>query len=171
MKPPRLAYSLVLLALFTTLMALSLGLFHVLATLQLDLPGTFVQVSMVVLLAFLALLVLRYFGRAGIQERIRAHVELARELASWVDAAPGWERVAPVPFSTVVYRWAPEGSAPEEKDRLNRRIMDAVNETGKAFLSHTVLEGRFCLRLALGNLRTTKEHLIRTWELIQGALV
>ena len=54
--------SLVLLALFTTLMALSLGLFHVLATLQLDLPGTFVQVSMVVLLAFLALLVLRYFG-------------------------------------------------------------------------------------------------------------
>ncbi len=62
MKPPRLAYSLVLLALFTTLMALSLGLFHVLATLQLDLPGTFVQVSMVVLLAFLALLVLRYFG-------------------------------------------------------------------------------------------------------------
>ncbi len=62
MSSPRLAYSLVLLALFTTLMALSLGLFQVLATLQLDLPGTFVQVSMVVLLAFLALLVLRYFG-------------------------------------------------------------------------------------------------------------
>jgi biofilm PGA synthesis N-glycosyltransferase PgaC len=62
MRSPRLAYSLVLLALFTTLMALSLGLFQVLATLELDLPGTFVQVSMVVLLAFLALLVLRYFG-------------------------------------------------------------------------------------------------------------
>ena len=62
MTSPRVTYSLALLALFTMLMALSLTLFQVLATLRLDLPGTFVQVSMVVLLAFLALLVLRYFG-------------------------------------------------------------------------------------------------------------
>jgi aromatic-L-amino-acid decarboxylase len=66
--------------------------------------------------------VLRYFGREGIQERIRLHVELARELASWVDRAPGWERMAPVPFSTVVFRWAPHDVAPEEQDRRNRTL-------------------------------------------------
>jgi glutamate/tyrosine decarboxylase-like PLP-dependent enzyme len=60
--------------------------------------------------------------------------------------------------------------APEEQDRRNRKIMDAVNETGQAFLSHTVLRGRFCLRLAVGNLRTTRDHVARTWELIQETL-
>jgi aromatic-L-amino-acid decarboxylase len=111
--------------------------------------------------------VLRYFGRKGIQDRIRNHVEMARELASWIDAAPKWERVAPVPFSTVVFRWAPTGVEPEAQDDLNRRIMDGVNATGEAFLSHTVLGGRFCLRIAVGNLRTTLDHLDRTWDLLR----
>jgi aromatic-L-amino-acid decarboxylase len=110
--------------------------------------------------------VLRYFGRKGIQDRIRSHVEMARELASWVDGAPGWERVAPVPFSTVVFRFAPEGVRLEDQNHLNTRIMDAVNATGKAFLSHTVLEERVCLRMALGNLRTEGAHVRRTWELL-----
>jgi aromatic-L-amino-acid decarboxylase len=109
---------------------------------------------------------LRYFGRKGIQDRIRNHVEMARELASWIDDAPGWERVAPVPFSTVVFRYAPPGIEPEAQDDLNRRIMDGVNATGEAFLSHTVLGGRFCLRIAVGNLRTTRDHLRRTWDLL-----
>lgn len=111
--------------------------------------------------------VLRYFGARGIRERIRQHVEMARELASWIDAAPGWERVAPVPFSTVVFRFAPEETPPGEMDRINREIMDRVNETGELFISHTVLRGRFCLRMALGNLRTRWEHLDRAWELLQ----
>jgi aromatic-L-amino-acid decarboxylase len=111
--------------------------------------------------------VLRYFGRDGIRARIRHHVEMAREFGSWVDAAPGWERMAPVPFSTVVFRWVPPESTPEEQDQLNRSIMDRVNGTGRAFLSHTVLDGRFCLRLALGNLRTSRQHVEGTWRLMQ----
>jgi len=113
--------------------------------------------------------VLRYFGAEGIRERIRQHVEMARELASWVDGDPRWERVAPVPFSTVVFRFAPEGSKPEEQDRWNAEIMDRVNATGDAFISHTVLNGRYCLRLALGNLRTRWDHLERSWNLIREA--
>jgi aromatic-L-amino-acid decarboxylase len=110
--------------------------------------------------------VLRYFGVEGVRNRIRHHVAMAREVASWVDAAPDWERMAPVPFSTVVIRFAPEGCSPEEQDHLNRSIMDYVNETGEFFLSHTVLNGVVCLRVALGNLRTRWEHLHRFWELL-----
>jgi aromatic-L-amino-acid decarboxylase len=113
--------------------------------------------------------VMRYFGARGIRDRIRVHVEMAREVARWVDEAQGWERVAPVPLSTVVLRFAPPGSDGEAQDRMNRAIMDRANETGELFLSHTVLNGRICLRLALGNLRTRWDHLERSWEILQEA--
>ncbi|MGW8267991.1 MAG: pyridoxal phosphate-dependent decarboxylase family protein [Longimicrobiales bacterium] len=113
--------------------------------------------------------VMRYFGAEGMRERIRQHVEMAREVAAWIDAEPQWERVAPVPFSTVVFRYRPGGVDPEAQDGLNRAIMDQVNATGNVFLSHTVLNGRFCLRLALGNLKTRWEHLERSWELLRTA--
>jgi aromatic-L-amino-acid decarboxylase len=113
--------------------------------------------------------VMRYFGAEGMRERIRQHVEMARELAAWIDAEPQWERVAPVPFSTVVFRFAPEWVDPDAQDGLNRAIMDEVNATGEAFLSHTVLKGRYCLRIAVGNLRTRWEHLERSWELLSLA--
>lgn len=113
--------------------------------------------------------VLRYFGAEGIRARIRQHVEMSRELASWVDAASGWVRVAPVPFSTVVMRYAPEGATGEEQDQMNRAIMDRVNDSGEVFLSHTVLNGRVCIRVALGNLRTRWEHVERCWDLLEKA--
>ncbi len=113
--------------------------------------------------------VLRYFGEEGIRDRIRHHVEMAREVAAWVDATRDWERVAPVPFSTVVLRYAPAGTSGEGQDRLNREIMDRVNQTGEVFLSHTVLGGRTCIRIAVGNLRTERRHLKRCWELLEQA--
>jgi len=113
--------------------------------------------------------VLRYFGAEGVRDRIRQHVEMAREVAAWVDADPDWERVAPVPLSTVVLRFAPEGRSEEDQDRMNRAVMDRVNESGEVFLSHTVLNGRVCLRIAIGNLRTRWEHLERCWELLREA--
>lgn len=111
--------------------------------------------------------VLRYFGAEGIRARIRQHVAMARDLASKVDENPDWVRVAPVPFSVVVFRFAPGGVPGKELDRLNQEIMEKVNRTGEFFLSHTVLEGRVCLRVALGNLRTRWEDVERCWELLQ----
>jgi aromatic-L-amino-acid/L-tryptophan decarboxylase len=110
---------------------------------------------------------LRYFGREGLAARIREHVRLARRFAEWVDAEPGWERVAPVPFSTVVFRRRPEGLSEVETDALNESILAAVNASGEVFLSHTRLRGRYVLRLAVGNLRTTEVHLRRAWELLR----
>lgn len=113
--------------------------------------------------------VLRSFGGEGIRLRIREQVRLARTVAAWVDADPEWECVAPVDFSLVVFRWIGPGVDPDRLDAANRAILDRVNASGEAFLSHTELDGRVVLRLAVGNLRTRQEHLARTWELLREA--
>jgi aromatic-L-amino-acid decarboxylase len=114
-------------------------------------------------------MVLRYFGRAGLASRIREHIRLARDFAGWVDADPQWERLAPVPFSTVCFRFRPPGATEAETDLRNEEILAAVNASGEAFLSHTRLRGRYTLRLAVGNLRTTGAHVRRAWELLTEA--
>jgi aromatic-L-amino-acid decarboxylase len=113
--------------------------------------------------------VLRYFGADGIRDRIREHCRLARHFAEHVDETEGWVRMAPVPFSTVAFRLSPDGMPGEEQDDLNLVIMDAVNATGRAFLTHTRLNGRISLRLAVGNLRTREFHIERTWALLLEA--
>ena len=113
--------------------------------------------------------VLRYFGQQGIVDRLRSHVALARELASWVDAAPEWERVAPAPLSLVAFRFVSEKLNGSALDDANHRIMDRVNKSGEAFLTHTVVHGRICLRVSIANLKTTNAHVQRTWELLQQA--
>jgi len=111
--------------------------------------------------------VLRYFGAEGVAARIREHVRLARELAGWIDAEPGWERMAPTPLSLVVFRHRPPGRGDEETDAHNERIMAAVNESGRIFVSHTRLGGRIALRLAIGNIRTQEAHVRAAWELLR----
>jgi aromatic-L-amino-acid decarboxylase len=112
---------------------------------------------------------LRWFGLEGLRRRIGHHIELARELADAVDADPDWERLAPVPFSTVCLRWRPERLAEAAVDDANAAIMDAVNRSGEVFLSHTRLDGRFTIRVAIGNLRTERRHVERAWELLREA--
>jgi aromatic-L-amino-acid decarboxylase len=114
-------------------------------------------------------IMLRWFGLDGLGRRIRAHVELARELAAWVDAEPDFERLAPVPFSTVCFRYRPHDVNEDELDGLNERLMDTVNRSGEVFLSHTRLAGRFTIRVAIGNLRTEERHVARAWALIREA--
>src|SRR5438093_1541569 len=85
-------------------------------------------------------IVLRYFGLEGIRARLREHLRLARLFAGWVDADPGFERVAPVPFSVVRVRAVPRGMHDGEAlNAFNERLLDAMNATGEFFLSHTVL--------------------------------
>jgi aromatic-L-amino-acid decarboxylase len=112
---------------------------------------------------------LRWFGLAGLRERIERHIEMAAVFARWIDDAPDWEQLAPVPFSTVCFRWNPGGLADEELDARNAAIMDAVNRTGEVFLSHTRLRGRFTIRLSVGNLRTEPRHVERAWALLREA--
>jgi aromatic-L-amino-acid/L-tryptophan decarboxylase len=114
-------------------------------------------------------MVIRAFGVDGLVARLRAHRELARRLETWIAEAPGWEMMAPVPFSLVCFRYAPAGTAEAERDVINEAIMHAVNESGEAFLSHTKLSGRFTLRLSIGNIRTEEKHIALAWRRLQDA--
>jgi aromatic-L-amino-acid decarboxylase len=104
--------------------------------------------------------VLRCYGREGLQERIREAVRLAAQFEEWVRAEPGWEVVAPRPFSLVCFRR--DGS-----DDANEALLERVNAGGEIFLSHTRLNGRYVLRLAVGSARTTDEDVRLAWDVVR----
>ena len=106
--------------------------------------------------------VLRCHGRTGLQERIREALRLAASFEGWVRDEPGWAVVAPRPFSLVCFRH-------EGTDERNAAILEHVNESGEAFLSHTRLDGRYVLRLAVGNARTTEDDLRVAWAVLRRA--
>ena len=118
---------------------------------------------------------LRYFGLEGLRRRVAHHLEMTERLAAWVDADPDFQRMAPTPFSTVCLRYRPaelagsedEPAVAERIDDLNVRLMDAVNQTGRAFLSHTRLRGRFAIRVAISNLRMEDSDLEEVWAILR----
>ena len=115
-------------------------------------------------------MVIRAYGAEGLASLISGHIELARRLAAEIDAEPGWELLAPVPFSTVCFRRHPAGLDDEgELRRLNSAIIDHVNADGRAFVSHTDLGGRYAIRVAIGNMATTAGHVDVAWELMREA--
>jgi aromatic-L-amino-acid decarboxylase len=114
--------------------------------------------------------VMRYFGREGLIARLREHCRLAREFASWVDESPEWEIMAPVPFALVCFRAAPAGRSEDELNALNERIMNEINVSGEAYLSHTKLDGKFTLRVSIGSIRVEERHVQKLWELLNAHL-
>jgi aromatic-L-amino-acid decarboxylase len=106
--------------------------------------------------------VIRSFGVEGLQEKIRAHVALAREFALWVDADPRFERMAPVPLNLVCFRH-------RRGDAANQRILDHLNASGQVYLTHTRLHGQIVLRMSIGQTNTQRRHVQQAWTLIQQA--
>jgi aromatic-L-amino-acid decarboxylase len=104
--------------------------------------------------------VLRCFGREGLQAAIRNAVALAETFEGWVRDEPGWELCAPRPFSVVCFRR-------EGADEDNAALLERVNAGGEVFLSHTKLDGRYVLRLAVGNLRSTEDDVRRAWDVVR----
>jgi aromatic-L-amino-acid decarboxylase len=115
-------------------------------------------------------MVLRYFGQQGLAAHIQQHCQLASRLAEWIDATSGFERMAPVPLSVVCFRAHPVGIDNEKiLDALNEKILNRINATGHYFLSHTRVHGKFTLRIAIGNIRTTERHVAGLWQELQEA--
>jgi len=104
--------------------------------------------------------VLRCHGRRGLQERLREHLRLAEAFEGRVRDEPGWEVTAPRHFSLVCFRYV--GS-----DEDNERLLERVNDTGEVFLSHTRFAGRYQLRLAIGNFRTTEDDVRLAWDVLR----
>jgi aromatic-L-amino-acid decarboxylase len=114
-------------------------------------------------------MIIRAYGKEGLARIIAGHIDAARWLAAQIEQEPDWERLAPVPFSTVCFRHAPVGAANLEAH--NSRILDTVNASGKAFLSHTKLNGEYALRVAIGNQATTQEHVAQLWRQLKQIAV
>ena len=108
-------------------------------------------------------MVMRYFGQEGLVARIREHCRLARLFAAWVDESDDWELMAPVPLGLVCFRAVGD-------DALNESIMHGVNASGRALLSHTRLNDKLTLRLSIGNIRTTEQHVRDMWHLLNEQL-
>ena len=104
--------------------------------------------------------VLRSLGRQGLQAMIREHVRLAEVFAAWVEDEPGWELCAPRRFSLVCFRR-------EGTDEENEALLGRVNASGEVFLSHTRLDGRYVIRLAIGSARTTEDDVRLAWDVLR----
>jgi aromatic-L-amino-acid decarboxylase len=113
-------------------------------------------------------MILRYFGAEGLRARIGEHIRLAQVFAGWVKDSPRFELMAPAPFSVVCFRARPAALGSDEAalDAFNERLMEAVNRAGDVFLSHTRLGGRFVIRLAIGHIRTTEQHVRQAWDVL-----
>jgi aromatic-L-amino-acid decarboxylase len=107
-------------------------------------------------------LVLRWYGLEGLRAQVRRHVALAQRFAEWVSADADWELAAPVPLGLVCFRH-------RGGDALSERILQRVNASGEAYLTHTKLDGRYTLRLSIGQARTEERHVARAWELLRAA--
>ena len=110
--------------------------------------------------------VIRSYGVEGLQAFVREHLRLARLFKSWVEAEPKFELMAPVRFGLVCFRLN-DGRDVGTLNRLNKELLDRLNATGKVYLSHTVLNGKFTLRMVIGQRTTAERHVLAAWELIR----
>lgn len=106
--------------------------------------------------------VLRSFGVAGLQERVRRHIDLARQFVTWVKADPRFEMAAPAPLNLVCFRH-------KGGEAANQQILDTLNNSGRMYLSHTKLDGKLTLRMSIGQTNTERRHVEQAWRLIQDA--
>ncbi len=115
--------------------------------------------------------VLRSYGVAGLQAMLREHIALGHDFAGWVRAEPEYEVMAPSPVGLVCFRHRPARIANDEAALAghNRAILERVNRTGRVFLTHTTLDGRYAIRLAVGQRCTRREHVAEAWRLVRAA--
>lgn len=111
--------------------------------------------------------IIRYFGVDGLASRIKNHIKLAKEFAEWVDNENDFELLAPVLFSTICFRYNPGNKTEEELNNLNEKLFEKINSSGKIFLSHTKLNGKFVIRLTIGSIRHERRHIEEAKEIIK----
>jgi aromatic-L-amino-acid decarboxylase len=112
---------------------------------------------------------IRTEGVTGLQARLRRDLEHARWLAAQIDAAPGWERVAPVQLQTVCVRHRPPGVDGEALDRHTLDWLGRINHSGEAFLNAAILGGRWTVRVSIGMIPTERAHVEALWRRMRAA--
>jgi aromatic-L-amino-acid decarboxylase len=102
-------------------------------------------------------MVIRWYGAEGLRAFVRDHVAIAQELSGWVDEHSSFERLSPTPFSLVCF-------AHVEGDDRTQEIVEAINAAGTHYVTHTVLNGRYTLRVAIGSVTTDRTHVEALWR-------
>lgn len=110
--------------------------------------------------------VIRSYGLEGIREKLRKHLQLAQLAKSWIESEQYLELLAPVNFNTICFRYADSGSTSEKLNSLNESWMNSVNATGKAFFTHTKLDGKFVIRWVIGQTDVEEKHIRNAWSLL-----
>ena len=108
--------------------------------------------------------VIRHYGIEGLQHHIREHVRLAHKFTGWIRADPRFELAAPAPLNLVCFRH-------RAGDAVNQALMEQLNRSGDLYITHTKLEGKFTLRLCVGQLNTVERHVAQAWKRIQEEAV
>ncbi|MBK8050924.1 MAG: aspartate aminotransferase family protein, partial [Anaerolineales bacterium] len=112
---------------------------------------------------FLALklwFVIRYYGHEGLQHHVREHVALAQEFAQWVADDSDYELMAPAPLNLVCFRH-------KAGDGVNQAILERLNGSGDLYLTHTKLDGKYTMRMCIGQAKTERRHVARAWARIR----
>ncbi|MBI4635947.1 MAG: aspartate aminotransferase family protein [Candidatus Rokubacteria bacterium] len=112
--------------------------------------------------------VIRAYGVDGLRRMVAAHIDLAREVEAWIGAAPDFELMALRSLALLNFRYRPQGVGdPAELDRLNERLLEALNDSGELYLTQNRVRGTFAIRLAIGQTATRRHHVEAAWKKIQ----
>jgi aromatic-L-amino-acid decarboxylase len=110
--------------------------------------------------------VIRSYGLEGLREKIRDHIKTASCLSEMIKKEPDFEILAPVVLSVVCFRYHPVGLSEEKINSLNENLNHQLNDSGKLYLSHTSLNGKYTLRMVTAQTNVTLDHVEKAWTLI-----
>ena len=107
-------------------------------------------------------LVIRNYGVEGLRSHIRSHIELTREFTSWIEADDEYQLFQPTSLNLICFQHC-------EGNEKSRQILEKLNDSGKLFLTHTILNGTYVIRIAIGAIRTEMRHIETAWQEIKKA--
>jgi Glutamate decarboxylase and related PLP-dependent proteins len=111
--------------------------------------------------------VIRSYGTEGLQMKIREHIGFAASLKEMILKEPDFEVLAPVIINVVCFRFCPAGLSENSLNELNEKLNHHLNDTGRLYLSHTMINGKYALRMVTGQTNVTLNHVEKAWELIK----
>jgi aromatic-L-amino-acid decarboxylase len=111
--------------------------------------------------------VIRSYGTEGLREKVRTHIAIAARLSEMISEEADFEILAPVIISVVCFRYSPKGYSEEQVNAVNEKLNHQLNDSGKIYLSHTVLNGKYTLRMVTAQTDVTLAHVERAWDLIR----
>ncbi len=111
--------------------------------------------------------VIRNYGQEGIAAMVKKHVGLAQKFASWIREDGDFEILAPVNLSLVCFRYVKPGGSDTQLNESNKHLLERINASGEVYLTHTILNGKYCLRLSVGQRTTEEWHVKRVYELLK----